>query len=106
MAGGASPLLRAEPPPLGHDAMKKSTSPTDPAFTLTAIGGVSRTQGMTRSVARTTLSHALHHAERILSWVSLSDTYAIDIDEGEDAVLILASAVVIDLVSHPDEKID
>ena len=44
--------------------------------------------------------------ERILSWVSLSDTYAIDIDEGEDAVLILASAVVIDLVSHPDEKID
>ena len=37
-------------------------------------------------------------------WVSLSDTYSIDIDEGEDAVLILASAVVIDLVSHPDEK--
>jgi uncharacterized protein YxjI len=39
-------------------------------------------------------------------WVSLSDTYAIDIDEGEDAVIILASAVVIDLVSHPDEKKD
>jgi uncharacterized protein YxjI len=37
-------------------------------------------------------------------WVSLTDTYAIDIDEGEDEVLILASAVVIDLVSHPDEK--
>jgi uncharacterized protein YxjI len=35
-------------------------------------------------------------------WVSLSDTYALDIDEGEDAVLILAAAVVIDLVSHPD----
>ena len=25
------------------------------------------------------------------------------IDDGEDAVLILAAAVVIDLVSHPDE---
>ena len=37
-------------------------------------------------------------------WVSLSDTYAIDIDEREDAILILASAVVIDLVSHPDAK--
>jgi uncharacterized protein YxjI len=37
-------------------------------------------------------------------WVSLTDTYAIDIDEGEDAVLILAAAVVIDLVSHPDEN--
>jgi uncharacterized protein YxjI len=37
-------------------------------------------------------------------WISLSDTYSIDIDEGEDAVLILAAAVVIDLVSHPDEE--
>ena len=37
-------------------------------------------------------------------WFSLADTYAIDVDEGEDDVLILASAVVIDLVSHPDDK--
>jgi len=35
---------------------------------------------------------------------SLSDTYGIDIDPGEDDVLILAAAVVIDLVSHPDHK--
>jgi uncharacterized protein YxjI len=37
-------------------------------------------------------------------WFSLADTYAIDIDEGEDDVVILASAVVIDLVSHPDHR--
>lgn len=37
---------------------------------------------------------------------SLADTYAIDIDEGEDAVVILAAAVVIDLVSHPDSSGD
>lgn len=37
-------------------------------------------------------------------WFSLSDTYGIDIDEGEDDVLILASAIVIDLVSHPDRR--
>ena len=37
-------------------------------------------------------------------WFSLADTYAIDIDEGEDDVVILAAAVVIDLVSHPDDK--
>ena len=37
-------------------------------------------------------------------WFSVTDTYAVDIDAGEDDVLILASAVVIDLVSHPDEK--
>lgn len=40
-------------------------------------------------------------------WViSLSDTYSVDIDEPEDAGVILASAVVIDLVSHPDETGD
>lgn len=37
-------------------------------------------------------------------WFALADTYAIEIGEGEDDVLILASAVVIDLVSHPDPK--
>lgn len=37
-------------------------------------------------------------------WFRLADTYAVDIDQGEDDVLILASAVVIDLVSHPDDK--
>jgi uncharacterized protein YxjI len=37
-------------------------------------------------------------------WFSFSDTYGIDIDDDQDAVLILASAVVIDLVSHPDQK--
>ena len=37
-------------------------------------------------------------------WFSFSDTYGIDIDDREDDVLVLASAVVIDLVSHPDAK--
>ena len=37
-------------------------------------------------------------------WFSLSDSYGIDIDDGEDDVLILAAAVVIDLVSHPDKE--
>jgi len=35
-------------------------------------------------------SHALHDAAAI--------------DEGQDDVLVLAAAVVIDLVSHPDEN--
>jgi uncharacterized protein YxjI len=39
-------------------------------------------------------------------WFSFADTYAIDIDDGEDDVLIIASAIVIDLVSHPDQKND
>ena len=37
-------------------------------------------------------------------WFTFSDTYGVDINEGEDDVLLLACAVVIDLVSHPDPQ--
>jgi len=37
-------------------------------------------------------------------WFSLADTYAVDIESGQNEVLVLAAAVVIDLVSHPDEN--
>ena len=39
-------------------------------------------------------------------WFRMADTYGVDVAPGEDAVLILASAVVIDLVMHPDDKKD
>jgi uncharacterized protein YxjI len=38
------------------------------------------------------------------TWFSLSDTYGIEIEPGEDDVLILASAVVVDQACHPDGK--
>jgi len=37
-------------------------------------------------------------------WFSFTDSYGVDIKEGENDVLILASAVVIDLCCHGDEK--
>lgn len=37
-------------------------------------------------------------------WIALRDTYGIDIADGEDDVLILASAVVIDEACHPDDE--
>lgn len=37
-------------------------------------------------------------------WFSMSDTYGVDIADGEDVVLILASAVVIDMVCHQESK--
>jgi len=37
-------------------------------------------------------------------WFSWTDTYGIEIADGEDAVLILASAVVVDMVCHSDSK--
>lgn len=36
-------------------------------------------------------------------WFSWTDTYGIDVADGEDDVLILASAVVIDLVCHDND---
>jgi uncharacterized protein YxjI len=43
-------------------------------------------------------------AEVSKQWFTFRDTYGVDIREGEDDVLILASAVVIDAVSHPDPR--
>jgi uncharacterized protein YxjI len=37
-------------------------------------------------------------------WFDWSDTYGVDVADGEDDVLILASTVVIDMVCHPDQK--
>ena len=37
-------------------------------------------------------------------WFSWSDTYGVDVAPGEDDVLVLASAVVIDLACHPDKE--
>ena len=37
-------------------------------------------------------------------WFSWADTYGVDVAEGEDEVLVLASAVVIDQACHPDKK--
>lgn len=39
-------------------------------------------------------------------WFSWTDSYGVDIEEGEDAILILASAVVIDMVCHQESKKD
>ena len=36
--------------------------------------------------------------------VLISDTYGVDIQGGEDEVLLLASTVVIDMVCHGDHK--
>jgi uncharacterized protein YxjI len=40
------------------------------------------------------------------TWFSIRDTYGVEIAAGEDDVLILASAVVIDMISHDDDKRD
>jgi uncharacterized protein YxjI len=43
-------------------------------------------------------------AEVSKRWFSWLDTYGIEVMEGEDPILVLATAVVIDLVCHQDNK--
>lgn len=43
-------------------------------------------------------------AEVSKRWFSWNDTYGVDIQDGEDDVLLLASTVVIDMVCHADQK--
>ena len=46
-----------------------------------------------------------HEVARVSKkWFALTDSYGVEIKEGEDDVLILASTVVIDMCCHPDEK--
>jgi len=50
------------------------------------------------------------HGEEVAAvskrWFSWTDTYGVDIAKGDDDVLILASAVVIDMVCHQESKRD
>jgi uncharacterized protein YxjI len=43
-------------------------------------------------------------AEVSKRWFAWSDTYGVDIADGEDDVLILAATVVIDMICHADSK--
>ena len=43
-------------------------------------------------------------AEVSKRWFTFTDTYGVEIQEGGDDVLILASTVVIDMVCHSDQK--
>jgi len=45
-------------------------------------------------------------AEVSKKWLKLTDTYGVEIDPGQNDILILAIAIAIDMMSHPDKKKD
>jgi len=45
-------------------------------------------------------------AEISKKWFRLTDTYGVEIDEGQNDILILAIAVAIDMMAHGDDKKD
>jgi len=48
--------------------------------------------------------HGTEVASVSKKWLSMTDSYGVDIAEGEDDVLILASTVVIDMACHQDQS--
>ena len=45
-------------------------------------------------------------AEVSKKWLSLTDTYGVEVASGQNDILILAVAVAIDMMAHPDRKKD
>jgi uncharacterized protein YxjI len=43
-------------------------------------------------------------AEVSKKWLSLTDTYGVEVDDGQNDILILAVAIAIDMMSHDEEK--
>src|SRR5215211_1760978 len=43
-------------------------------------------------------------AEVSKAWFSLTDTYGVEIDEGQNHILMLAVAIAIDMMSHDEDK--
>ena len=43
-------------------------------------------------------------AEASKAWFSLTDTYGVEIDDGQNDILILATAIAIDMMAHDDDK--
>jgi uncharacterized protein YxjI len=43
-------------------------------------------------------------AEVSKAWFSLTDTYGVEIDEGQNDILILAVAIAIDMMAHDEDK--
>ena len=43
-------------------------------------------------------------AEVSKKWLSLTDTYGVEIDDGQHDILILALAIAIDMMSHDEDK--
>jgi uncharacterized protein YxjI len=43
-------------------------------------------------------------AEVSKKWLSLTDTYGVEIDEGQNDILILAVAIAIDMMAHDEDE--
>lgn len=62
-----------------------------------------RIQGNIFEHSYTIVQQGVTVAQVSKKWVSLRDSYVVDVAEGEDAVLLLACAIVVDRITHEEE---
>lgn len=74
-------------------------------FSVDMAGGLPdlRIQGDIFEHTYSILRQGVPVAQVAKKWVSLRDSYAVDIAEGEDPVLLLACAIVVDRITHEEE---
>lgn len=75
-------------------------------FSVDMAGGLPdlRIQGNILEHSYTISRQGVTLAQVSKKWISLRDSYVVDITEGEDATLLLACAIVVDRISHEDEE--
>jgi len=74
-------------------------------FSVDMAGGLPdlRIQGDIFEHSYSILRQGVPVAEVAKKWVSLRDSYVVDVAEGEDPVLLLACAIVVDRITHEEE---
>lgn len=74
-------------------------------FSVDMAGGLPdlRIQGDILEHSYTIARQGVTVAQVSKKWISLRDSYVVDVAEGEDAILLLACAIVVDRITHEDE---
>jgi len=63
-----------------------------------------RIQGNILDMSYTISREGTTVAEASKKWISLRDSYVVDVAAGEDPVLIIACAIIVDRIAHEDEE--
>jgi len=74
-------------------------------FSVDMAGGLPdlRIQGNIFEHSYSILRQGVTVAQVAKKWISLRDSYVVDVAEGEDPVLLLACAIVVDRITHEEE---
>jgi uncharacterized protein YxjI len=80
-------------------------APLGDHWTVTVRGGPDLdVQGNILDLEYSIMQRRKKIAEVSKKWLSMTDTYGVEIDDGQNDILILAVAIAIDMMSHDEDK--